>query len=116
MLSSVVTLSSGLGFTVLDESRGSAIGQKQILLFAGRPDKALAYRSADVRLEKIFGVGGTRRVSVASEAFNIFNATNEACYEGFIPTLPTMNPDFGRAGCVVDNSTRRFQFAVRYSF
>ena len=116
MLSSVVTLSSGLGFTVLDESRGSAIGQKQMLLFAGRPDKALAYRSADVRLEKIFGVGGTRRVSVAAEAFNVFNATNEACYEGFIPTLPAVNPDFGKASCVVDNSTRRFQFAVRYSF
>ena len=116
MLSSVVTLSSGGGFTVLDESRGSAIGQKQVLLFAGRPDEALAYRSADARLEKIFGVGGTRRVSVAGEAFNVFNASNEACYEGFIPTLPAVNPDFGRASCVVDNSTRRFQFAVRYSF
>jgi hypothetical protein len=116
MLSSVVTLSSGLGFTVLDESRGSAIGQKQVLLFAGRPDKTLAYRNADVRLEKIFGVGGTRRASVAAEAFNVFNATNEACYEGFIPTLPAVNPNFGSASCVVDNSTRRFQFAVRYSF
>jgi hypothetical protein len=116
MLSSVLTLSSGLGFTVLDESRGSAIGQKQVLLFAGRPDTALAYRSADVRLEKMFGVGGTRHASVAAEAFNVFNATNGACYEGFIPTLPVVNPDFGKAGCVVDNSTRRFQFAVRYSF
>jgi hypothetical protein len=109
-------LSSGLGFTVLDESRGSAIGQKQVLLFAGRPDKALAYRSADVRVEKIFGVGGTRRASVAAEAFNVLNAANEACYEGFIPTLPAVNPNFGNASCVVDNSTRRFQFAVRYSF
>ena len=100
---------------MLDESRGSAIGQKQVLLFAGRPDKALAYRSADARLETIFGVGGRRRVSVAAEAFNVFNATNEGCYEGFIPTLPVVNPDFGKAS-VVDNSTRRFQFAVRYSF
>jgi hypothetical protein len=116
MLSSVVTLSSGLGFTVLDESRGSAIGQKQVLLFAGRPDKALAYRSADARLEKISGVGGMRRVSVAAEAFNVFNATNEGCYEDFIPTLPVVNPDFGKASCVVDNGTRRFQFAVRYPF
>jgi hypothetical protein len=116
MLSSIVTLSSGLGFTVLDESRGSAVGQKQVLLFAGRPDKALAYRNADVRLEKIFGIGANRRASVAAEAFNVFNATNEACYEGFIPTLPAVNPNFGNASCVVDNSTRRFQFAVRYSF
>jgi len=116
MLSSLVTLSSGLGFTVLDESRGSAIGQKQVLLFAGRPDKALAYRSTDVRLEKMFGIGGTRRASVAAEAFNVFNATNEGCYEGFISTLPTVNPEFGKGRCVVDNSTRRFQFAVRYSF
>ena len=116
MLSTLVTLSSGLGFTVLDESRGSAIGQKQILLFAGRPDETLAYRSTDARLEKLFGIGGTRRVSVAVEGFNIFNATNEACYEGFVPTLPAVNPNFGTASCVVDNSTRRFQLAVRYSF
>jgi hypothetical protein len=116
MLSGVVTLGSGLGFTVLDESRGSAIGQKQVLLFAGRPDKTLAYRNADLRLEKIFGVGGMRRASVAAEAFNVFNASNEACYDGFIPTLPAVNPSFGNASCVVDNSTRRFQFAVRYSF
>ena len=116
MLSSVVTLASGLGFTVLDESRGSAVGQKQVLLYSGRPDKAIAYRSANARIEKIFGIGGTRRVSVAAEAFNVLNATNESCYEGFIPTLPAVNPDFGKASCVVDNSTRRFQFAARYSF
>jgi hypothetical protein len=27
-----------------------------------------------------------------------------------------VNPDFGKASCVVDNGTRRFQFAVRYPF
>ena len=102
--------------SIRGSTRGSAIGQKQILLFAGRPDEALAYRSVDARLEKIFGVGGGRRVSVAMEAFNIFDATNEACYDGFIPTLPAVNPEFGKASCVVDNSTRRFQFAARYSF
>jgi hypothetical protein len=116
ILSSVVTLSSGFGFTLLDESRGSAIGQKRVLLFAGRPDKTLANRSADLRVEKMFGLGGRRRASVAAEAFNVFNASNEACYEGFIPTLPVVNPELGKARCVVDNSTRRFQFAVRYSF
>ena len=115
-MSSVVTLSSGFGFTLLDESRGSAIGQKRVLLFAGRPDKTLANRSADLRVEKMFGVGGGRRASVAAEAFNVFNTSNEACYEGFIPTLPVVNPELGKARCVVDNSTRRFQFAVRYSF
>ena len=53
---------------------------------------------------------------MAAEAFNVFNAANEACYEGFIPTLPAVNPNFGNASCVVDNSTLRFQFAVKYSF
>jgi hypothetical protein len=55
-------------------------------------------------------------VSAAAEAFNVFNYTNDACYEGFIPTLPSTNPNLGKASCVVDNSSRRLQFGLRYTF
>jgi hypothetical protein len=83
---------------------------------AGRPDHNLAYRSVDLRLEKIFKFGHLQRASIAGEAFNIFNYTNDACYDGFEPQLPTVNPKFGQPSCVVDNSTRRFQVGLRYSF
>jgi len=58
----------------------------------------------------------TQRVSAAAEGFNIFNYTNDACFEGFIPTLPSTNPNFGKASCAVDNSSRRLQFGLRYTF
>ena len=116
MVSGFLTLSSGLGFTIADATNGFAFGQFKVRLFEGRPDHDLAFRSLDLRLEKIFKFGTTQRVSVAGEAFNIFNYTNDACYEGFIPPAPEVNPNFGNATCVVDNSTRRFQLGLRYSF
>ncbi len=116
LVSGFVTVSSGLGFTVQDSTQGFAFGQTKILLNAGRPNHNLAYRTVDLRLEKIFRFGRLQRASIAGEAFNIFNYTNDACYDGFEPKLPTVNPKFGQPSCVVDNSTRRFQLGVRYSF
>jgi hypothetical protein len=114
--STLVTISSGLGFTITDQSQGSAFGQSRVLLFNGRPDHQLAYRAVDLRLEKIFTIVGNQRASVAVEGFNIFNYTNDSCQDGSIPTLPTVNPKFGQAACVVENSSRRLQFGVRYTF
>ena len=70
----------------------------------------------DFRLEKIFKFADRQRVSLAGEAFNIFNYTNDACYEGFIPPLPEVNPKFGEASCAVQNTSRRFQLGLRYTF
>lgn len=114
--SGVLTLGSGLGFTIADASRGFAFGQFRVRPNEGRPDHELAYRSLDLRLEKQVRVGDTQRASVALEAFNVFNYTNDACYEGFIPPLPEVNPRFGQATCVVGNSTRRLQVGLRYTF
>jgi outer membrane receptor protein involved in Fe transport len=116
LVSGFVTISSGLGFTVQDSTQGFAFGQTKLLLNAGRPDHNLAYRTVDLRLEKIFKFGHLQRASIAGEAFNIFNYTNDACYDGFEPQLPTVNAKFGQPSCVVDNSTRRFQVGIRYSF
>jgi hypothetical protein len=116
MVSTLVTVSSGLGFTVADQSQGSAFDQTRVLLFTGRPEHNLAYRTVDLRLEKLFKAVGRHRASVAVEGFNIFNYTNDACFEGNIPTLPAVNPNFGKASCVVDNSTRRVQFGIRYTY
>src|SRR5712691_5284085 len=115
-LSGMLTVGSGLGFTIADFSQGGAFGQFRILNNVGRPDHHLAFRSVDLRLEKVFKFAKTQRVSAAAEGFNIFNYTNDACFEGFIPTLPATNPRFGKASCVVDNSSRRLQFGLRYTF
>jgi hypothetical protein len=115
-LSGMVTIGSGLGYTIADFSQGGAFGQFHILLYTGRPDHDLAFRSVDLRLEKIFRLGKDQRVSVAAEAFNIFNYTNDADFDGFIPTLPNVNANFGKPRKVVDNSSRRLQFGLRYTF
>jgi hypothetical protein len=116
VLSTFVTLASGLGFTITDTSRGSGPNLTQVLLFAGRPDAAFAYQSVDLRVEKLFRFPPHQQASVALEGFNVFNHTNFGCYEGFIPTLPAVNADFGKPRCTVDNSSRRMQVGVRYSF
>ena len=116
LVSGFVTISSGLGFNIADASQGFAFGQFKVLLNEGRPDHDLAFRTVDFRLEKIFKFADQQRISLAGEAFNIFNYTNDACYEGFIPPLPEVNPNFGEATCAVQNTSRRFQFGLRYTF
>ena len=69
-----------------------------------------------MRIEKIFRFGTNQQASIAFEGFNIFDATNFGCYNGIIPVLPHVNPNFGVPSCTVDNSSRRLQFGVRYSF
>lgn len=116
LLSGLVTISSGLGYNIADASRGFAFGQFKVMLNEGRPDHNLAFRSVDLRLEKIFKLPTRQRISVAGEAFNITNYTNDSCFEGFIPPAPEVNARFGQPSCVVQNSSRRFQVAARYTF
>ncbi len=115
MLSTFTTLASGLGYTISDNSQGSDIDRRRILLFAGRPPDTFNFKSVDFRVEKIFRFG-SQQASVAFEGFNIFDWTNFGCYNGNIPPLPNTNPNFGTPSCTVDNSMRRLQFGVRYTF
>jgi hypothetical protein len=115
MLSTFTTLASGLGYNIVDNSLGSGIDQRRVLLFAGRPPDTWNYKSMDVRVEKIFRFQ-EQQASVAFEGFNVFNATNFGCYNGTISVLPAVNPNFGVPSCTVDNSSRRLQFGVRYAF
>jgi len=116
LVSGFLTIGSGLGFTSADATRGFACGQFRVLNNVGRPDHNLAFRTLDFRLEKSFKFGPNQRASLAGEAFNVFNYTNDACFEGFKPPEPEVNPRFGQATCVVQNSSRRFQLGLRYSF
>ena len=116
IVSTFTTLASGLGYTIADNSQGSGIDQHKILLNAGRPPETFNYKSVDLRLEKIFNLPAQQKASIAFEGFNIFNATNFSCYDGNIPVLPSTNVNFGQPSCTVDNSSRRLQFGLRYSF
>jgi hypothetical protein len=116
ILSTFTTLASGLGYSIFDNSQGSGIDQRRILLFAGRPPEVFNYKSMDLRVEKIFRLVNQQSASIALEGFNIFNATNFGCYDGGIPVLPSVNANFGKPQCTVDNSSRRLQFGVRYTF
>ena len=116
ILSTFTTLASGLGYTIGDNSLGSGIDQHKVLLYEGRPPEAFNYKSVDFRVEKIFSFAERQKASIAFEGFNIFNATNFSCYDGNIPVLPSVNPAFGTPACTVDNSSRRLQLGLRYSF
>jgi hypothetical protein len=67
-------------------------------------------------VEKIFTFLERQKASIAFEGFNIFNTTNFGCYDGNIPVLPSVNTAFGTPACTVDNSSRRLQLGLRYSF
>jgi hypothetical protein len=52
---------------------------------------------------------------VIFQGFNIFSFDNFSGYQGFIPTLPATNPNFGRPNSLIDPGAR-LQFGVRYGF
>jgi hypothetical protein len=114
--STFTTLASGVGYTIRDNSRGSGIDQRRILLFAGRPPDTFNYKTVDLRLEKIFRLTERQQASIAFEGFNVFNSTNFGCYNVEIPVPPNTNPNFGVPSCTLDNTSRRLQLGVRYGF
>jgi hypothetical protein len=122
LISTFITLGSGTPFTIDDQSAGSTVDLRRLQRNAGQPEQfgfiipdAWAYRSVDLQAEKSFRFGGTQSVSVIFQGFNIFGFENFSGYEGFIPTLPATNANFGRPSSLVDPG-RRLQFGLRYGF
>ncbi len=118
-LSSILTLGSGVPFTVYDSTQGF---DKSVVRFgAGRAQKRdflgwdnWVYRSYDMRLDYEFKAGPTR-IGLIGEVFNAFNWINEGCgFEGFKPPLPQENPNFGKGFCQFN--ARRFQVGARVTF
>jgi hypothetical protein len=116
-LSSIITLGSGVPFTVFDDSTEFRIRWNE-----GRPEKddfiiqdAWAYRSVDLRLEwEAPPIANTARISLIAEGFNIFNFDNNGCFVNDIPRLPNTNPRFGEPNCQFN--TRRLQGGLRVGF
>jgi hypothetical protein len=119
--STFITLGSGTPYTIDDQSQGGGVNQRRLQRNGGRPEQftfifpdAWAYRSVDLQLEKGFHFG-SQVVSVIFQGFNIFSFDNFSGYQGFIPTLPATNPNFGRPSNLIDPG-RRLQFGLRYGF
>jgi len=122
--STLITLGSGTGYTISDQSQGTGPGQIQYRYFSGRPEKhsfifpdAWAYRTVDLRLEKTFTFG-EQRLSLVAEAFNVFDYENYdlQSYNGTIPAPgQPENTAFGQPTQLIEPG-RRLQFGVMYSF
>jgi hypothetical protein len=120
--STFITLGSGTPYTIDDQSQGGGVNQRRLLRNGGRPEQfafiipdAWAYRSVDLQVEKAFRFQRTHAFSVIFQGFNIFSFDNFTGYQGFIPTLPGVNPNFGRPNALIDPGAR-LQFGLRYAF
>ena len=108
-VSSLITLGSGVPFTVFDDS-GPAfrVGWNE-----GRPAKddfivsnAWAYRSVDARLEwEAPAIVDRVRIGLIAEAFNVFDHDNFGCFDSFKPR--TGPSTVGKPNC--EFNTRRYQ-------
>ena len=122
ILSTFITLGSGTPYTINDQSQGSGPNERVLRRNEGTPDQftfifpdAWAYRSLDLQVEKSFPIRGQHRASIVFQGFNIFSYDNFTGYDGFIPTLPNTNINFGRPNRLIDPG-RRLQFGLRYDF
>jgi hypothetical protein len=115
-LSTLITLGSGLPFTISDASQG--FGSNFVLRRnGGRADGFIQYSQVDVRLAKDFTISAGRRINAFAEVFNLFNAKNYGGYDGFIPpeTDNNPNPKFGQPSTLI-GPARSLQLGMGYSF
>lgn len=116
-VSSIITLGSGVPFTVFDDSESFRIRWNE-----GRPQQedfivsdTWAYRSVDLRLEwQAPPIANTARISLIAEGFNVFDFDNNGCFVNDIPRLPAVNERFGEPTCQFN--TRRLQGGLRVGF
>ena len=119
--SGLLNLSSGARFDINDHSAGDLIDQQKLRLSAGRTPtesflgiKAFGYRNVDMRLRKDIPFG-KNAIGIVGDFYNVFNFQNLGCFDGFIPTSPNVNANYGKAGCTVSDS-RRAQIGLTYDF
>jgi hypothetical protein len=75
------------------------------------------FSSQDVRVTKTFGLGGTSRLAVFVEAFNIFNVANLGGYSYNLSNTATFGQPTNRASQVFGSGgPRAFQLGGRFTF
>ncbi|SET92306.1 Carboxypeptidase regulatory-like domain-containing protein [Stigmatella erecta] len=115
-LSTLITLGSGLPYTIYDNSRGTGPTEFVLRTNGGRADGFINFSQVDLRLAKDFTISKGRRINAFAECFNLFNARNFGGYDGYLPpeTEPA-NPKFGEPTNLV-GPPRSFQFGMGYNF
>ncbi len=119
--SGLLNVSSGPRYNINDQSAGSTIDLQKLRLGAGVPPaqsflgiKAFGYRNVDMRFRKDIPLP-SGRLGIVGDLFNVFNYQNLGCFNGFIPTAPATNANFGKATCVVSDP-RRVQVGMVFDF
>ena len=112
--SALITLGSGLPYTILDASLGFDRPQFRLLLNEGRQPGTFPYQSWDLRLQKDIPIGRVR-VGLVAEGFNLTNHNNYGDFDGFIAKLPEINTTFGKPRKLVTDG-RRAQFGINVGF
>jgi len=109
--STLLTLGSGVPFTIFDFSRESA----SIRWNEGNPPRKRnifglwAYESLDLRLAKNFPITKSVQAGVQAEVFNVTNFKNFCGFEGFY-----LSSNLGKPNC--QYNTRRAQVGANLSF
>lgn len=117
--SSLIQLSSGQPFTVIDLSNG--FGRNVVVDNSGKQPGSFGFKQVDLRLQKDFKVSlfsgsGEQTVSVFVEAINLFDTVNIGGRDGFIPFEGiAANPNFG-APQGLAGPPRTIQFSTKVSF
>lgn len=115
-LFTLITLGSGLPFTISDASKGFGPTEFVLRRNEGRAEGFIQFSQVDVRLAKDFRISEGRRINVFAESFNLFNSKNFGGYDGFLPPeAEPANPKFGMPSILV-GPPRSFQFGMGYSF
>jgi len=118
-LSTLLTLGTGVGFTIADASNGFGFNQFKVRLYDGTPTGGgtFPYQTWDLSLQKDFYVTQTAYLGARAGVFNVTNHKNYGCYDGFIApkTDPAPNPNFGTPGCLV-TQPRRLQIGLNVGF
>jgi hypothetical protein len=113
-LSTMVTLGSGLPYTIKDESLGDTDALREIRRYSERADGLVNYSQIDLRLGKDFTVARRHKMGAFVEVFNLLNTRNFGGYNGDI-FFDRPNPEFGEPTKLI-GPTRSLQAGVRYSF
>ena len=117
MLTTLLQLGTGVGFTIQDSRLGFGFNEQKIKLYDGFQDGTLPFQQWDLSLQKNFYVTNAAYVGARAGVFNVTNHNNYGCFDGFIAPLtdPHPNANFGTPGCLV-TQPRRFQFGVQMGF
>lgn len=112
--STLVTYGSGAPFFVIDANRapppqGFQPGTIRLGFFENLP----YFLQVDLRLQKVFGLGNGRELSLSGEVFNLFNRANFGSADGFI--CCGGNPNFGVPNGL-SGPPRSFQVGAAFRF